>query len=109
VAGPAKARFQEIFADGIRISGNNFRIISLPGTGLVGYATAKSLGAKPARNRQRRRAQACLRSLESLPELDLVISIQARAANTSFEELCNEMGELLVRTKTQWVEKSESS
>src|SRR5438309_4201921 len=39
--GPTKARFEQIFKEGRRVSGGLCRIIALPGTGLVGFATTR--------------------------------------------------------------------
>lgn len=98
--GPAKARFEAIFAEGARHGGPSLRLVVLPGTGLVGVATAKKLGGKPPRNRQKRRVKEAFRLAGGpLPDTDVVIVAGERAARRTFEELVAECADLRARCR----------
>lgn len=88
MAGPNKRRFDEIFQKGRRISDGLFRVRVLPGTGLVGIATAKKIGGKPRRNFVKRRMRALLALGEPWPtDLDGVIVVGPEVGHLPFEDL----------------------
>ena len=109
--GPSKARFERIFADGKRVNGVLVRIASLPGNGLLGFATSRKLGGKPQRNRQRRRLQAAFRDCKDLldPAMDYVVILGPRCADAPFERITEEARDLIVRANARWAEESECS
>jgi ribonuclease P protein component len=72
--GPSKQRFEKIFTEGMRASGPNLRVLRLPGTGFVGVATPKKIGARPRRNHQRRRLQVGFaQEIGPQPQWDVVL------------------------------------
>ena len=67
----------------------------LPGQGLLGVGTAKKIGNKPRRNRQRRRVQSCFRNLNLPPtEWDCVAIARASVETAPFADLQAEAARL---------------
>ena len=93
------------------MSGPLGRMISLPGTGLIGIATSKKLGSTPARNRIKRRFREAIRTQPELADstLDIVAIVSLQAADASFPQLLEEVRRLLGETKKRWASESESS
>ena len=108
--GPAKAKFERIFSQGKRVNGSFARVSSLPGTGLLGFATSRKFGGKPQRNRQRRRFRAGIAGCSNLvlPSLDYVVILGPGCANVSFERINEEARDLLARSNARWEDDSES-
>ena len=109
--GPGKRRFDEIFDKGKRVQGRFTRISALPGTGLIGFATAKKIGCHARRNQLRRRYQAVLRDLgdSRTTPLDLVVIIGTGAASVGIAEVKSELWRLLKSIEERWAEESASS
>jgi ribonuclease P protein component len=102
--GPKKARFEEIFSGGRRAQGTLLKLCSLPGTGLVGFATSKKIGDRPQRNRARRRVQAAVRGLGNsrCNRLDYVLIISQETANAPFERIGEEVRSLFQKAVEKW-------
>ncbi|MFI5385037.1 MAG: ribonuclease P protein component [Fimbriimonadales bacterium] len=111
MTGPTKGRFDEIFEKGKRVQGRFSRLSSLPGTGKVGFATAKKIGCHPRRNQIRRRFQAAFREIDFKPEppLDLIVIIGTGAMNVGIAEVREELRSLLEKSKVRWAGESECS
>ena len=59
-----------------------------PGNGLVGIATSKKLGAKPQRNRQKRRVYAMLQTQANLLDTqDIVLVASVKCKKVDLETL----------------------
>lgn len=110
VKGPSKERFETIFTEGRRVSGPLARLISLPGTGLIGVSTAKKIGTRVARNRAARRFREAIRRQAELaaPRLDLVLLVNMRGAEATFSLIEAEVCSLLSRAKERWESELES-
>ena len=99
-----------VFAQGLRESGRFCRLIASSGEGLIGIATAKKIGAKPRRNRAKRRVREAIRPLAERNELlDSVVVVTVAALDCPFEDLQNELRELFGRMNARWAESLESS
>lgn len=111
LCGPSKARFETIFTEGKRVSGDFLKVIAIQGSGLIGIATSRALGNRPKRNRIRRQIQAALRLESSLTssELDIVIQAGKKTSEHSFDTIRSEMATLLERMNERWANQSESS
>lgn len=110
MAGPSKKRFEQIYDQGIRVSGRLCRALGDRGTGKLGFATAKAIGNKPRRNRARRRFRAAFdRDLRILEGLDVVIQISAAGADAPFEEIVADLRNVLNTLAKRWANESESS
>jgi len=109
--GPTRAQFQRIYTEGKRISGRFCRVFVLEGTGKVGWATAKAIGGKPQRNREKRRYREALLSRTSrIPEhLDCVVVIAASAAQAPFTDLQADAEAILAEITKRWAADSGSS
>lgn len=104
VKGPSKARFEEIFQKGRRVSCGFCRLIALPGTGFVGIATSKKTGSKPRRNRLKRRFQEALRSQPNNVDtrLDYILMLFPSAESASFPEIREELAALFRKVGERW-------
>ena len=80
------------------------RLIFLPGAGLIGIATSKKIGGKPARNTQKRRFREILRQHPAWlnPNVDSVVVLSERVAARSFEELTAEAEQLFQALQAKW-------
>jgi len=98
LAGPSKARFEQLFREGLGEAGGGLRVRCLPGRGLVGLAVSRSLGSQPRRNRARRRLREALRLSGALrTDADYVFVIGDGFASLPFDELRRTAEELLRR------------
>lgn len=98
LAGPSKARFEQLFREGLGEASGGLRVRCLPGCGLVGVAVSRSLGSQPRRNRARRRLREALRlSGELRTDADYVFVIGEGPASLPFDELRRTAEELLRR------------
>ena len=97
--GPSKARFERLFAEGLRASGSLARIACLPGSGLIGFATSRKIGGKPQRNRERRRFRAALQEGRAplRQNLDYVVIVSPSCATASFGRITEEARDLVAR------------
>jgi len=111
INGPSKQRFEEIFAKGRRVSGPLARLTSLPGTGLLGVATAKKIGTKPPRNRAKRRYREAVRTQSGLLDsrFDFVLIVTESGARAPFERIQEEVRRLFAESVKRWADESESS
>lgn len=110
LTGPSKGRFEEIFQNGRVASTTCFRLYSLPGTGLLGVATARSIGNRPKRNRAKRRAKEAFRLVANRPDfLDFVLVVKGQAVPIAFEQVQREVEVLIGRSVELWGDESESS
>lgn len=101
--GPNKKRFEEIYKDGIRVSGKFCRLIASPGKGQIGFATAKSIGNRPRRNKARRRFVSALAQDPCIPAgLDVVIQINATGATAPFPDIREDLAAALRRISERW-------
>ncbi|MCC6686830.1 MAG: ribonuclease P protein component [Fimbriimonadaceae bacterium] len=92
-------RFEEIFACGSREVGEFTRIHALPGEGRIGFATSRSIGNRPRRNRVQRRLRAATPRVTSL---DVVVLGQRNADRASFEEIKDELKKHLEALTQRW-------
>jgi ribonuclease P protein component len=108
--GPNKARFQQILDQGYRSSGRLISISLIPGSGLLGVGTARAIGCRARRNRQRRRVQSCFGNL-GLPgtEWDCVAVARLAVVSADFAALQDEVQTLFQRCLSLSTEKSASS
>lgn len=112
VKGPSNARFEVVFAQGRRANGPLLRVIAFfPGSGLVGIATAKKIGDRPARNRAKRRVREAVRLLSDPHDLrlDYVVVVSPAAANAPFSQIQEELARLVPGAKERWAEELGSS
>jgi ribonuclease P protein component len=109
VAGPSKGRFETIFQEGFRAQGKFCRILFMPGTGMVGFATSKSIGSRPRRNLLRRRFQSAARDLCIPAEIDVVIQIKALARDASYQQVAADLAAAIETVRKRWAEESASS
>jgi ribonuclease P protein component len=81
----------------------------LPGKGLIGVATSKQIGAKPQRNRAKRRLRECVRIHRNLidNQLDYVFIVNLKAATATFPQLLCEAAELIDKSNGRWASESE--
>lgn len=80
-----------------------FRVVSLPGSGLVGVTTVKALGHRPGRNRQKRRIREISRHLGLHHEsLDWVVVVKSQVANATFEELNSDLSQIHQEMCQRW-------
>lgn len=95
---------------GTRSSGALISVTVLPGVGLLGVGTARAIGCRARRNRQRRRVQSCFSNL-SLPgpEWDCVAVARVAAVSASFVDLQAEVQALFERCLSLSTERSASS
>jgi ribonuclease P protein component len=93
------------------VKGELARIVFLPGTGFVGFATAKKLGHRPSRNRAKRRVREALRTQPDLREirLDLVIIVGETIASAPFRRIQDEVRLLVGKARERWESESASS
>lgn len=84
---------------------------ALPGTGKIGFATAKKIGCHARRNQIRRRFQAALSGFEFSPNppLDLIVIIGIGATGVEFAEVKEELLGLLKKIEGRWASESECS
>lgn len=106
--GPNRARFQKIFTEGRRAQGRYCRAFALPGTGQIGWATAKAIGEKPLRNRAKRRFREALRTQDyCIPDnLDFVVMIALSGAKAPFEEIRRDLEAVLGEVTRRWAVES---
>lgn len=109
--GPTKARFEQIYKEGKRVSGGSCRIIALPGEGLVGFATSRSIGSKPRRNRLKRRFRDALRSQQEIIDsrLDYILMLLPSAEQTTYAAIREEVATLINRVNARWASEWVSS
>lgn len=106
--GPSKQRFEKIFTEGMRASGPNLRVLRLPGTGFVGVATPKKLGARPRRNHQRRRLQVGFaQEIGPQPTWDVVLIAGSSLPSVTFLELRAELRQRWSELEERCVARSE--
>jgi ribonuclease P protein component len=85
-------------------------LIYLPGHGLIGIATSRSVGGKPQRNRLKRRIREALRRCGEVPAgLDMVAQVGAQWRKTPFQELSQELSRLMEQVRARWESESVSS
>ena len=86
------------------MNGSLAKLIALPGTGLLGIATAKKIGGKPDRNRAKRRFREAIRIQAGLvdPRLDFILIVNPDGANAVFERIQEEVRTLFGRAKERW-------
>jgi ribonuclease P protein component len=86
-------------------------LAALPGTGLIGFATAKKIGCHARRNRLRRRFQSAFRQLkfDPKPPLDLIVIVGMAAQDVGIQEIGEELGMLLQKIEGRWAGESEFS
>ncbi|MBS1713374.1 MAG: ribonuclease P protein component [Armatimonadetes bacterium] len=107
--GPSRQRFDELFSQGQRAVGRLFRVCSLPGEGLVGFATARAIGCHARRNRAKRRARAAFNALPPLSvRADMAVLVREEAAKAEWNELVEELGRLCEETQRRWAADSGS-
>lgn len=81
----------------------------LPGTGLVGVATARSVGCHARRNRQKRRVREAVRvSAVAEPQFDMAFVAKQAVYTTDFQTLRDEVVRLTTEAKRRWAENSAS-
>jgi len=81
----------------------------MPGTGLVGIGTAKAIGNVPRRNRQKRRLRVALsRTQFAVAGLDWVAVGKLAIVEANFDDLCNEVTEMVDTLNKRWESESES-
>lgn len=109
--GPTKARFEQIFKTGKRVSGTFCRLSAIPGEGLVGIATSRKLGAHPQRNRGKRRFREALRAeITSLEErLDYVLVILPAGAEAPYDAIREDLRTVFQKMGERWESELESS
>jgi len=77
---------------------------------LVGIGTAKALGTRPKRNRQKRRVRELFRLLPDCTSgKDWVVIAKASVAEASHQELQDEVNTLIQKLEKRWDESSASS
>ncbi|MBI1331865.1 MAG: ribonuclease P protein component [Armatimonadetes bacterium] len=106
--GPSKRRFDEIYNQGRRFRGDFLTLIVTPGQGLVGIATSKKLGAKPQRNRQKRRIRAMISTQMQPTTQDWVLVVGMKCLRTEYATLRIELTHLIGEANS-WVGGSASS
>ena len=111
VKGPSKARFEQIFKDGKRVSGGLCRIIALPGNGLVGLATSRNIGSKPRRNKLKRRFREALRSQKEIIDssLDYILMLLPSAEPSTYTAIREELATLFNKVNARWANEQVSS
>lgn len=108
--GPSKRRFEQILQEGRRARGALCRVFVLSGTGHVGIGIARSLGAQPQRNRQRRRIRAAIReAADAWAHLDVVILGGGGLSKAKSSEIQAEIEALIGRLGPDSPPASESS
>ena len=107
--GLSKSRFEEIYQKGKRVSGELCRVMALPGTGLIGYSTPRSIGCLARRNRMKRRFRAAVESCGRPEGLDVIVAISASADKVEFESIQKDVAAGLKRISERWENESESS
>ncbi|MBI5707574.1 MAG: ribonuclease P protein component [Armatimonadetes bacterium] len=109
MAGLSKARFEQVFQEGLRVQGTFCRLSGLKGTGLLGIATPKKLGSSPRRNRLKRRLKEAVRLSGATREgLDIVIIGVAAALDAPFKELQDDLAEAFRKLHKRWENDSPS-
>lgn len=80
----------------------------LPGKGLIGFAASKQIGAKPQRNRAKRRLRECVRIHRNLidNQLDYVFIVSLKAAAATFPQLLSETAEMIDKANGRWASES---
>jgi ribonuclease P protein component len=104
----SKARFEEVYSKGKRVSEALCRVASLPGCGAVGFAVAKSLGCIARRNRFRRRFREALRIQRHIvdPRFDYVVTILGAAEAASFADVERALASAFVKLNARWESES---
>jgi ribonuclease P protein component len=108
--GLSKRRFDEVFQEGRRIQTRYCRIVSLEGPGRVGFATAKTIGSKPKRNRAKRRLREAVRLLAATlpPNADVIFVGKAALHEADWNALLKDLGDGLRALGGQWANESAS-
>lgn len=111
IKGPTKARFEQIFKEGRRVSGGLCRLVALPGSGLVGLATSRTIGAKPRRNKLKRRFREALRSQQEIiePRLDYILMLLPSAEQSSYTAIREELANVFNKVNERWASELVSS
>lgn len=93
-----------LYSQGRRTNGALCRLITLPGTGDVGFATAKKIGCIAARNRAKRRFREAWRTIGPAlnGKLDCVVSIQVEGAVAPMPQIKQEIVNLTQKAIGQW-------
>lgn len=107
--GLTKARFEEIYQKGKRVSGEFCRLMALPGIGRVGFATPKSVGNTPRRNKMKRRFRAAVLETGRPQSLDLVVAISSKADRVPYASIRIDLESAMGRMIERWASESESS
>lgn len=110
-SGLSKARFDEVFKLGKRVSTAHFRLTTDQGIGRLGIATAKKIGCHARRNWVKRRIRESIYSLESplAPHLDYIVIATPNVVNMEFAAMAVELAEGLNRMNQRWADDLESS
>jgi ribonuclease P protein component len=104
VKGPRKGRFETIFRDGKRVSGDLCRLYAYPGQGKIGVSTAKKIGSHARRNRVKRRFREAIRTQPDMLDrrLDYVVVVNAGSADAPFEPVKSELRALFGKINDRW-------
>jgi ribonuclease P protein component len=108
--GISKAEFDNIFENGIRVSGQFCRILVASGKARVGISTPKKIGCHARRNRLKRRLREAVKVNVNLlsNDLDTVILGKVDAESASFSEICADISQTLARANELWEKQSAS-
>jgi ribonuclease P protein component len=93
------------------VNGELIRISAAPGSGFIGFATAKKLGNRPQRNLQKRRVSEAVRIMNPGRDLrlDYVVIVTPLAKNATFARMQEEVRTLFDRALLRWVGELQSS
>ncbi|MBL8087276.1 MAG: ribonuclease P protein component [Chthonomonas sp.] len=93
-----------VFREGKRERSPSFRLMSLPGSGLVGIATSKSIGCHARRNRIKRRAREVARAcnLHRYTQFDWVVSVGGDSLRVPLKTLCSEISAMSEKLTSRW-------
>ncbi|MBX3112715.1 MAG: ribonuclease P protein component [Fimbriimonadaceae bacterium] len=98
-----------MFDHGLRVSGPLLTINLLPGSGLVGVATSRSIGCHARRNRNRRRVREAVRLTTSQdPAFDMALVAKSTVDGCDFQALRDEVVRLTAEAKRRWAASSAS-
>lgn len=88
----------------MRTSGSLCRISALSGTGLLGIATARTIGSKPARNKVKRRVREAARLLKDKrpTDLDWIVIVPEKGKDAKPKEIAAELELLMQRIRERW-------
>lgn len=109
--GISKAEFDNIFENGIRVSGMYCRVLVARGKGRVGISTPKKVGCHARRNRLKRRLRDAVKTSVNLlsNDRDTVVLGKFEAEAASFSEICADISQTLARANELWEKQSAST